>query len=98
MKRSQPPELVVTLAALPGRNVYVADGGWLHADQVRAQLRLFGFDATAQQLAAWLGRMSRVDAPWVERRRDFAGYWQYRVTPYGRTDIENNLPALRVIR
>lgn len=90
----RPTELAITLAALPPDTGY-ADS-WTDADQVRGRLKLLGFDCTTQQVGAWLARMARSDAPWVERRRDaWDSRWEYRVTRYGRTDIDNRFSAVR---
>src|SRR4051794_18195957 len=89
----RPTQLVLTLAALPGR--YRARQGWVVADEVRGRLRLLGFDVRTQQVAAWLGRMARADMPWVERHESY-GVLEYRVTRFGVTDIGNHLPHLRV--
>lgn len=91
-RATRPSELAITLAALPGG--FGSREGWMYADEVRGRLGLLGFAPTAQQVAAWLGRMSRVDAPWVEVREHY-GFKQYRVTRFGRTDIANRIPACR---
>lgn len=88
---SKPSELAITLATL----VYAGglDEGWVYADMVRGGLGKLGFDCTTQQVAAWLGRMAREDAPWVERRMSrFGRELEYRVTRYGKMDVENNWP------
>lgn len=88
----RPTELAITLATFPGQRAYTE---WVTADEVAHRLKLFGFDCSAQQTAAWLARMSRADAPWVERRRDrWDEWWEYRVTRYGRNDIDNRLPGV----
>lgn len=86
--RSKPTELAITIAAL-GNN-YHRDG-WFCADEIRGKLALLGFDVKTQQVAAWLGRMSRDDAPWVERQRSPWNELEYRVTPFGLNDIANRL-------
>lgn len=49
------------------------------------------------QVAAWLKRMSCTDAPWVEVRQALYGPWnEYRVTHYGRNDIDNRFAGVRV--
>lgn len=81
----KPTELAIALAAFaddPLRN------DWRCADEIRGRLKLLGFDVKTGQVAAWLGRMSRIDAPWIERRRVW-GYFEYRLTHFGRNDIEN---------
>lgn len=93
--QSKPTELAITLAALPGR--YHSNEGWISSDAVRTRLKLLGFDCSSQQVAAWLKRMSEIDAPWIERRRLCwdERQWEYRVTRFGRTDIDNKLGSLR---
>lgn len=91
---ARPTELAITLAALPNR--YDIDG-WTYADNVAHRLRDLGFDVSAQRVAAWLLRMSKVDAPWVETQESpWGAPRRYRVTRYGRCDIENKIPKLRV--
>jgi hypothetical protein len=70
---------------------------WLDADEIRGLLKAhLGVDATAQQVAGWLTRMTNEDAPRFERRRHrWSPGWEYRVTRFGCTDIENKLPNLR---
>jgi hypothetical protein len=92
---TRPPEVILVLAGLPGQ--YTRDG-WKAADEVRHQLAALGFDASAQQVAAWLGRLCREELPLFERRD--ADRWlpwrEYRVTPYGQTLLENRFPNVRV--
>lgn len=92
----RPSELALTLATLPGDGASRYGGhrdGWVYADEVRTQLRRLGFTATPQQIAAWLGRMARVECPWVEVRTSH-GIREYRVTRFGATDIFNRLPGV----
>lgn len=89
----RPTELAITLAALGGVG-YAADDKWYAADQVRHRLGLLGFEVSAQQTAAWLHRMSRVDAPWIEKRRSPWNDWEYRVTRWGLNDIDNRFPGV----
>lgn len=88
----RPSELAITVAA------YGTGREWNSADEIRGRLKLLGFDCTAQQVAAWAGRMCRVDAPWLEKREPWGGYSEYRVTRYGLTDIANRLEGLRPSR
>jgi hypothetical protein len=88
---SKPSELAVTMATLSHR--YTVDG-WLYASQVAANLRLLGFDVTGRQVGSYLARMARADAPWVERRRSPFDDFEYRVTHYGRNDIDNRFPGV----
>lgn len=87
-----PTELAITLAVFTHRH---SGEGWVLADEIRGRLKLLGFDCTTQQVAAYLARMARTDAPWVERRRcRWYDQWEYRVTRYGETDIQNRLPGV----
>jgi hypothetical protein len=92
--RNKPSELAITLAALSHR--HAMEPGWLYASQIVANLQLFGFDVSSRALSATLARMCRVDAPWLERRRSPFNDYQYNVTRFGRNDIDNKLPRLRV--
>lgn len=88
----RPTELALTLATLRGQ--YSERDGWVYADEVRGRSAILGFEATAQQVAAWLGRMSRVDAPWGEVRYRF-GITEYRVTRFGECDLQNRFPGVQ---
>lgn len=95
--RGRPSELTVTLACLRAARDWSPGAGWVVADQVRGALdHDFGIDATTQQVAAWLNRMARAECPWVEVLGTSYVVAEYRVTRYGKTDIENKIPALRV--
>jgi hypothetical protein len=90
---NRPSELAITIATLErGTNHF---SGWVYADQVRHGLSLLGVQCSTQQAAAWLARMAAAECPWVERKREY-DIWLYRVTQYGRNDIENKLPMLQV--
>lgn len=89
-----PSDLLITLAGLGGRH-YGTTFEWLAADEVRGQLKAFGFDVSTQQVAAWLTRLCREDAPRFERQKGWGDWWEYRVTRYGRNDITNHIPKLR---
>ena len=91
----RPTELAITIAALSVRHVV---DHWLYANEIRGQLARLGFNATTQQVAAWLGLMCTVDAPWFERTHDHGGMWRYRVTRFGVCDVENKVHGMRVIR
>jgi hypothetical protein len=88
---AKPTDVAVVVAALPGR--YSAADGWCAADEVAFRLRALGFDATAQQIAATLGRMARGDHPWIEVREQW-GTRAYRVTEPGRDGLHAALPAV----
>jgi hypothetical protein len=61
------------------------------ACNVHRQLEHLGFACSAQQVAAWLKRVSRQDLPAIERSTDgfWAGAWGYRVTQWGRNELWN---------
>jgi len=90
----KPTELAITLAALGHRDYYSRDG-WLYASHIAENLGVLGFEVTGRSLASTLARMCTVDAPWLERRRSPFSDYEYRVTRYGRNDIDNRL-RLRV--
>ncbi len=88
--KGRPTELAITLAAfVRGTN------DWRCADEIAHRLQLLGFEATAQQVAAWLRPMCECECPWFEREQTSWGPWSYRVTTYGVCDIENRT-TLRV--
>lgn len=91
--QGKPSELTLTLAALPKFPHH--NSGWVTADEVRGRLKLLGFHCSTQQVSAWLRRMARTDAPWVEVHDGWWSCLAYRVTFYGKTDLENKL-GLRV--
>lgn len=97
MSDARPTELAITLAALACRS---SDDGWVYADEIRGQLLKLGFSrqTSAQQVASWLKPMCSVECPWFERGLYFGGYWRYRVTRFGITDVENKMARLRVVR
>lgn len=86
---SRPSELAITLAAMHHR--YEVEGGWLYASQIAGNLRLLGFETNGRRLAATLKHMCEVDAPWLERKRSPFNDYSYRVTRWGKNDIENRL-------
>lgn len=86
---NRPSDICVVLNSFPGAH----EDGWIDADQVRWRLARLGWDATTQQVSAWMARIARLDAPPLERREGW-GRWAYRVTPYGETWIHNKLPDI----
>lgn len=56
------------------------------ADEVRGQLKKFGFDCTAQQVGAWLRRLSREDLPPVELRKGWPVN-SYMLTRWGWNEL-----------
>lgn len=95
---AKPTELTITLAALPGYGTDYGREGWVYADQVRGRLALLGFDASAQQVAAWLRKMAAAESPWIEVRENLHfPIREYRVTRYGANDVGNRLPGVRLV-
>jgi hypothetical protein len=88
---SKPTELAITLAALTPRY-----DEWLYASQIVTNLGLLGFDVTSRALASTLARMCRTDAPWLERRRSPFQDFEYRITRWGRNDVNNRFPGVRL--
>lgn len=90
----RPSEVAITLAVVSAAHRSSPGGreGWVPADIVRVQLGVLGINASAQQVAAWLGAMTRADMPWVEAREAY-GYREYRVTHHGTTDVHNRFPG-----
>jgi hypothetical protein len=86
---SRPSDICIVLCSFPAAH----EDGWVDADRVGFRLRLLGFEPTTQQVAAWLARLTRLDAPPLERH-DSWGRWAYRVTPYGVTWVHNKLPDI----
>jgi hypothetical protein len=67
---------------------------WISADEIRHRLARLGFNRfNTQQVAAWLKRISKLDAPPIEMKDD-GWAWVYRATPYGETWVHNNLPDI----
>ncbi len=90
---AKPTVLALTLATLPGR---YGDGreGWVCADEVAHRLALFGFEPSAQQVAGWLRSAINEDSPCIEsRRREYVGVNEYRVTRFGKGEVDNRLGA-----
>jgi hypothetical protein len=76
---------------------YGSGEGWLIADEVRGALGALGFRPSVQMIAGALGRLCREDLPMIERQKaSWETYWSYRVTRYGRTQLANHFPRLRV--
>lgn len=96
-KPEKPTELAVTIAALPGQ--YGANDGWVTADEVKHRLAKLGIECSGQQVTAMLKRMATTeDAPWLERRKHrLFDLWEYRVTRYGKTDVDNKLGSVRTV-
>lgn len=72
---------------------------WLYADEIRGLLKAhLGIEAKPQQVAGWLTRMTKEDAPRFERSKSWNREWRYRVTRYARTEVVNKMPGLRTLR
>lgn len=81
----KPSDICLTLASN-------TSGGWLSADEVRGRLERLGFEGySAQQVSAWLRRLTRMEASPVESREGpwGGGYLEFRTTMYGRTWLSN---------
>lgn len=63
----------------------------VYADEVCGQLKSFGFQCTAQQVAAWISRIAREDLPAVEHDPEypFGGVNAYRLTQWGWNELRN---------
>jgi hypothetical protein len=82
--KGKPTDFAVVLAAA------MFGAQTVFADEVQGQLETLGFGCSTQQVAAWLGRISRKDLPPIERKGDvLVGLWGYRVTQWGRTELWN---------
>lgn len=91
----KPTDDLIVLAMVGLGDRGLTDGDWYVADEVRSAFVRLGFNPRAQQVAAWLGRLSREDSPMVERRKAYFDELQYRVTRFGLTQIHNHFPGLR---
>lgn len=82
---AKPPDFVIVLAVSLFGDSYVV------ADEVRGQLKRLGFDASTQQVAAWLQRIARKDLPPVKTTTEgyWGGVWGYRLTQWGWTELWN---------
>lgn len=90
---SKPSDICIVLSALPAAH----EDGWIDADGVAHRLERLGFERPrTQQVAAWLGRLSRMDLAPIQSDGAQANGWgkRYRVTPYGRTWLHNRLPDI----
>ena len=87
---SRPSDICVVLCSFPGAH----EDGWIDADQIAGRLARLGFERPrAQQVAAWLRRLSKMDGPPIEMR-DRWGIWEYRVSRFGETWVHNKLPDI----
>lgn len=91
---ARPSDLAIVVAALS----FPAGKKRLSADELRVRLRSFGFEASTQQVAAWLRRMAREECPAFEVLHNWSeggiGGNDYAVTQYGRTWVRNTLPGI----
>jgi hypothetical protein len=90
VKPVRPADVTVVLACAQAQQ-----RGWMGlatADQVAFYLGLLGFATTAQQAAAYLSRLTRLDSPPIcSRPEGFLPFREYRVTSFGRTWVRNAL-------
>jgi hypothetical protein len=87
---SKPSDICIVISAFPGAH----EDGWLAADQIAHRLKRLGFECSTQQVAAWLRRLSQMEAPPIESHE---GWWRekaYRVTKCGETWVHNVLPDI----
>lgn len=90
MKPVRPADVMVVLAtAIAQRRGTL---GSASADGVAHALQALGFEATAQQAAAYLRRVARLDCPPLVMRPDcFLPWTTYLVTGFGQTWVHNLL-------
>jgi hypothetical protein len=86
MTASRPPDFVLVLAAWSYR------WEWVSAAEITEALPRFGYEASVQQVAPYLGRMAREGSPAFERWDRVS--CSYRVTSCGETWVRNALPGL----
>ena len=84
----RPSDICLCLALTSGRYHSHGGDGWAPADAVRGALDQLGWKCSTQQVAAWLGRLSREEAAPVEVREQY-GWREYRLTTFGRTWLTN---------
>jgi hypothetical protein len=89
MAGQKPSDFLVALA------VSMYGPQFVVADEVRGKLNGFGFHLTAQQVATTLGRLSRKELPPIEVEDRGAGCWSYRLTQWGRNEIDNKTKGLQ---
>lgn len=89
----KPPDDVILLALLLHREDAPC------ADEVRAALQQFGYEPTAQQVAAALGRLAREEMPTVaaEPMRWSPRVKVYALTAYGHNQLCGRWPRLRYV-
>jgi hypothetical protein len=83
--KGKPSDFAIVLAtALYGDQPVIAD-------EVRGQLKVFGFQCSTQQVAAWLNRIARKELPPIEVDVEYPlhSVAAYRVTQWGRTELWN---------
>jgi hypothetical protein len=86
---NKPSDICIVLCSFHATH----EAGWIDADHVRHRLGRLGWNVTTQQVASWMARIARLDAPPLERQDDW-GRWAYRVTPFGETWVHNKLPDI----
>lgn len=97
---TRPPDVLVLLGVVAAANsgrLFPGDG-WASADEVAHQLRRLGVHATAQQAAAWLGRLSRrelVEALRPECEPEDTTL-DYRIAGPGHSLVVTTLPGVRL--
>lgn len=71
-------------------------GGWATSADVAAVTLGLGIHETTQQVASRLARMTRLELPPLASRA-VPGGREYRVTNFGRTWVQNLLPAVDLV-
>lgn len=93
-KTAFPSDDMIVLAALVGASEYGTP--WQEAEMIASTLRRLGFMITSQKMVGQLKRMLAEDAPMFESRLvSYRRLYEYRVTRYGLTQIENRFPTTR---
>lgn len=86
--RARPTDLALAICCSQDRT----GDGWVYADEVRGKLLALGFPGlTAQQVSQFLRRLVRDELPLVERREDYSGVLQFRLTAHATTLVWNRL-------
>lgn len=89
-----PADDMIVLAALLGASEHAS--GWQEAEVLASTLRLLGFVITPQKTVGQLRRLLAEDSPMLERRPvGWGDQYEYRVTRFGFTQLENRFPNTR---
>jgi hypothetical protein len=94
-RKSTEPTSAKILVLLAAQGNPGTHDGWLFSDEIQARLKMFGYRPTSQKLVALLKAMCEEDAPRFESEMSPWNVKRYRVTQWGRNDLDNKLPGLR---